>query len=296
MAWNRYWHHHGAAVSTVILLILIVVVVLAPITARYPVNQAVLDISKGKNQFLSPRSIAWFGTDDIGRDIYSRLIYGMRVSLFIGIASAIFSVVIGTTIGSIAGLRGGKFDDIMMRVTDLFLAFPFLVAIIVVRAFLGGLPWLTSIVGDKSSIRFLIFLFTLFGWMTVARLVRSQVLSLKEREYIEAARAVGASYRRIVVSHLLPNSIGPILVALTISVTAAVIGESTLSFFGLGPQPGANSTSLGNLIELSRSGARQGNWWLVVYPCGALVLIAICINFIGDGLRDALDPKLDTGS
>lgn len=296
MAWNRYWRHRGASVSTVIMVLLVIVVVLAPLTARYEVNQAVLDISEGKNQFLSPRSIAWFGTDDIGRDLYSRLIYGMRVSLFIGIASAILSVIVGTTIGAIAGLRGGMFDDLMMRVTDLFLAFPFLVAIIVVREFLGGLGWVTAIIGDKSSIRFLIFLFAVFGWMGVARLVRGQVLSLKEREYIEAARAVGSSNRRLVVAHLLPNSIGPILVALTISVTAAVIGESTLSFFGLGPQPGANSTSLGNLIELSRAGARQGNWWLVVFPCGGLVLMAICINFIGDGLRDALDPKLDSGS
>jgi peptide/nickel transport system permease protein len=296
MAWKRYWRHRGAAISTVVMTLLVGFVAFPSLTSRYGVNEAVLKISQGKNQFLSPRSIAWFGTDDIGRDVYSRLISGMRVSLFIGISSAIISVVIGTAVGAFAGLRGGKFDDIMMRVTDLFLAFPFLVAIIVVRAFLGGLDWVTSIVGEKSSIRFLIFLFAVFGWMTVARLVRSQVLALKEREFIEAARAVGASNRRIIISHLLPNSIGPILVALTISVTAAVVGESTLSFFGLGPQPGGGSTSLGNLILLSKSGAKQGNWWLVVFPCGALVLMAVCINFIGDGLRDALDPKLDTGS
>jgi peptide/nickel transport system permease protein len=131
--------------------------------------------------------------------------------------------------------------------------------------------------------------------MYVARLVRGQVLSLKEREFVEAARAVGASNLRIVVSHLLPNSIGPITVALTLSVIGAVVGESTLSFFGLGPQPGQNSTSLGKLVELSSSGAKQGNWWLVVFPCGALVLLALCINFIGDGLRDAFDPKLVSG-
>ena len=121
------------------------------------------------------------------------------------------------------------------------------------------------------------------------------MLALKEREFIEAARAVGSSNSRIVVSHLLPNSIGPILVALTLSVIAAVVGESTLSFFGFGPQPGAAGTSLGKLIELSKEGAKQGNWWLVVFPCGALVLLAVCVNFIGDGLRDALDPKLDSG-
>ena len=301
LAWGRYWRHRGASVSTVVMLFLLVMVLATPITARYGVTDPVLKISEGKNQFLSPRGIAWFGTDDIGRDVYSRLLYGVRTSLFIGLASAIISVFVGTAVGAFAGLRGGRFDDIMMRVTDVFLAFPFLVAVIVVREFLGGLndvpgfAWVNTVIGEKTSIRFIIVLFAIFGWMGVARLVRGQVLSLKEREYIEAARAVGASNLRIVTAHLLPNSIGPITVALTLSVIAAIVGESTLSFFGLGPQPGSGSTSLGKLIELSNEGAKQGNWWLVVFPCGALVLLALCINFIGDGLRDAFDPKLDSG-
>jgi peptide/nickel transport system permease protein len=295
LAWKRYWRHRGAAISTVTMLFLLIMVIFTPFTARYGINEQVVKISEGNNVYLPPSKMAWFGTDDIGRDVYSRLLFGIRTSLFIGVASAILSVFVGTAVGAIAGLRGGKFDDIMMRVTDLFLAFPFLVAVIVVREFLGGVPWLTPIIGEKTSIRFIICLFAIFGWMGVARLVRSQVLGLKEREFIEAARAVGGSNMRIVVSHLLPNSIGPILVALTISVIAAVVTESTLAFFGLGPQPGSGSTSLGKLIELSREGAKQGNWWLVAFPCGALVLLAICINFIGDGLRDALDPKLDSG-
>jgi len=296
MAWQRYWRHRGAAVCTVVMAFLLVYVLLAPITARYGVTEQVCSIGDCKNQFIPPSSIAWFGTDDIGHDIYSRLIYGIRVSMFIGIASAVLSVLIGTLIGAVAGLYGGKFDDIIMRVTDIFLAFPFLVSVIVVRQFLAGLSFLKPIVGDVSSIRFIIFLFAIFGWMGVARLVRCQVLALKEREFIEAARAVGASNPRIVVAHLLPNSVGPILVSLTLSVIGAITAESTLSFFGFGPQPGSDSTSLGKLIELSRSGARQGNWWLVVFPCGALILLAVCINFIGDGLRDALDPKLDKGA
>ena len=296
MAWQRYWRHRGAAICTVIMGFLLLFVLAAPLTARYGVNEQVCSIQECKNQFIPPSSIAWFGTDDIGYDIYSRLIYGIRVSMYIGVASAILSVVLGTVIGAVAGLYGGKFDDIVMRVTDIFLAFPFLVAVIVVRQFLAGLSFLKPIVGDVSSIRFIIFLFAIFGWMGVARLVRGQVLALKEREFVEAARAVGASNKRIVLAHLLPNSIGPILVSLTLSVIGAITAESTLSFFGFGPQPGANSTSLGKLIELSRSGARQGNWWLVVFPCGALVLLAVCINFIGDGMRDALDPKLDKGA
>ena len=295
MARKRYWHHKGAAISTVIMSFLLIIVIFAPWTARYGINEQVLDISEGKNQYLSPRSIAWFGTDQIGHDLYSRLLWGVRTSLFIGVSSAILSVVIGTAVGAIAGLKGGRFDDLVMRVTDIFLAFPFIVVIIIMRAFLGNVPWITSIIGDISSIRFIIALFAIFGWMGVARLVRGQVLSLKEREFVEAARAVGASNTRIVISHLLPNSIGPILIALTLSVIGAIVGESTLSFFGLGPQAGADSTSLGKLVELSAEGAKQGNWWMVVFPCGALVLLAICINFIGDGLRDAVDAKLDTG-
>lgn len=295
LAWKRYWRHKGAAVSTVIMLILLAIVIATPVTARYGVQEQVLKISEGKNQFLSPRSIAWFGTDDIGHDMYSLLLYGIRTSLFIGLASAVLSVVIGTAVGAYAGLRGGKFDDLMMRVTDIFLAFPFLVAVIVVREFLGALTWLKPIVGEKTSIKFIIVLFAVFGWMGVARLVRGQVLALKEREFIEASRAVGSTNFRIVRKHLLPNSIGPIIVALTLSVIGTIVGESTLSFFGFGPQPGADTTSLGKLVELSRSGATTGNWWLVVFPCGALVLLALCINFIGDGLRDAFDPKLDHG-
>ena len=295
LAWKRYWAHKGAAVSTVVMAILLFFVLATPITARYGINEQVRNITEGNNVFLGPSSLAWFGTDDIGRDMYSRLLYGIRTSLFIGFASAILSVLIGTAVGAFAGLRGGRFDNAMMRITDLFLAFPFLIAVILVREFLGGLEWLEPVVGAKTSIRFIIVLFAIFGWMGVARLVRGQVLALKEREYIEAARAVGASNLRIVVSHLLPNSIGPILVSLTLSVIAAVVGESTLSFFGFGPQPGEASTSLGNLIGLSQDGVQRGDWFLAVFPCGALVLLAICINFIGDGLRDALDPKLDSG-
>jgi peptide/nickel transport system permease protein len=295
MAWKRYWAHKGAAVSTILLGIVMILVIAAPFTARYGINEQVRSIQEGNNVFLPPQDIAWFGTDDIGRDMYTRLLYGIRTSMFIGISSAILSVLIGTVVGSIAGLRGGKFDDFLMRVTDLFLAFPFLILVVLIREFLGGIGAIEPIIGDKTSIRFIIVLFAVFGWMYVARLVRGQVLALKEREFVEASRAAGASNFRIVKSHLLPNSVGPILVALTLSVIAAVVAESTLSFFGFGPQPGQDNTSLGNLIQLSRDAVGRGDWWLTVFPCGSLVLLAICINFIGDGLRDALDPKLDTG-
>lgn len=297
LAVKRYLHHKGAVVALVVLVIMTLFVILAPITARYGVNEAVFETSPERPNFnLPPQSIAWFGTDDIGRDLYSRLIYGLRVSLLIGLASAIMGTIVGVTIGAIAGMRGGWIDDVLMRVTDIFLAFPFLVTLLVVRSFIGSLGWLEPIVGPTTSIRFVITLFVLFGWMPVARLMRGQVLSLKEREFVEASRALGATNTRIVVKHLIPNSVGPILVALTFAVSGAIVAESTLGFFGFGPQPGSGATSLGNLVGGSRGALLPGYWWLVVFPCVLLVLVTLCVNFIGDGLRDATDPKLDMGS
>lgn len=293
MALRRFVGHKAAVASCIVLGFFIVMVALSSVTTRYGVNQSV---RKPPNSFLPPQKIAWMGTDDIGRDIYSRLIYGIRVSLLIGFFSAIISVAIGCVVGAIAGFRGGFFDDVMMRVTDLFLAFPFLVALLVVRNMLGALGFLSPLIGDSGSIRFIIFLLAIFGWMTVARIVRGQVLSLKEREFIEAARAVGASRRYIILRHLLPNSIGPIMVALTFSVVGAIIGEATLSFFGYGPQAGDGTTSLGLLVGQAKGAVQSGFWWMVVFPCFSLVIISLCINFIGDALRDATDPRLDMGS
>ncbi len=292
MALRRFVSHKAAVVSCIIIGVLALFVILAPFTARYGVNQSV---QAPPNSFLSPRSNAWLGTDDIGRDLYSRLIYGVRVSLLIGLASAVISVTLGALVGAVAGFRGGKFDDVLMRVTDLFLAFPFLVTLLVVRNVLGGLPWLKPLTGEMNSVRFIIVLFSIFGWMGVARIVRGQVLSLKEREFVEAARAVGASRRYIIARHLLPNSVGPIMVALTFSVVGAIISESTLAFFGYGPQAGDGATSLGILVGAAKGAVQTGFWWLAVFPCFVLIIIALSINFIGDALRDATDPRLDRG-
>ena len=181
MAVRRFVHHRAAFVSLIVLSLMVLFVILAPFTARYGVNEAVFKTSvENPNQFLSPRSIAWLGTDDIGRDLYSRLIYGLRISIFIGLAAAVFGTILGVTIGAIAGLRGGWIDDVLMRVTDLFLAFPFLVTLLVLRSVMASVSWLEPIVGKPTSIRFVIVLFVLFGWMGVARLMRSQVLALKE--------------------------------------------------------------------------------------------------------------------
>jgi len=294
MAFKRFVSHKPAVLATVILLLMIIFVLLAPITARYGINEAVFPSGgeQGSNRYLPPQSVAWFGTDEIGRDLYSRLIYGARVSLMIGLAAAVIAVVIGTAVGAYSGIKGGFFDDVMMRITDVFLAFPFLVALLVVRNMLGEIDWVTSIIGERTSVRFIIVLLALFGWMPVARVVRGQVLALKEREFIEASRAMGASNRRVVIRHLLPNAIGPILVALTFTVVAFVILEATLGFFGFGPQPGSGQTSLGLLVGSSKENVLSGNWWMVVFPCAVLVVLALSINLFGDGLRDATDPKM----
>ena len=292
MAMRRFISHKAAVVSCVLLGVMVLAVILSPITARYGINE---QVRNPPNTFLPPQKLAWFGTDEIGRDMYSRLIYGIRVSLIIGLFSALISTVVGCIVGAVAGFRGGRFDDIVMRVTDLFLAFPFLVALLVVRNTIGGIGWLTAIIGDKSSARFVVFLLSIFGWMGVARIVRGQILALKEREFIEAARAVGATRRYIVRTHLLPNSIGPIMVALSFAVVGSIIAESTLAFFGYGPQAGDGGTSLGILVGAAKGAVQSGYWWIAVFPCFALVLISLAINFIGDALRDATDPRLDRG-
>jgi ABC-type dipeptide/oligopeptide/nickel transport system permease subunit len=289
MAFDRFVSHRAAVVSVFVMVTLVVFVALSPFTARYGVNE---QVQAPPNYFLPPRANAWLGTDDIGRDLYSRLIYGVRVSLVIGLFSGLISVAIGCVIGSVAGFRGGWFDDVVMRVTDLFLAFPFLVTLLVMRNMIGGISWLKPVTGELNSVRFIIVLFAIFGWMGVARVVRGQVLALKEREFIEAARAAGASRWYIVRRHLLPNSIGPIMVALTFSIVGAIISESTLAFFGYGPQAGDGSTSLGILVGQAKGAVNTGFWHLALFPCLTLVVIALSINFIGDALRDATDPRL----
>lgn len=291
MAYMRFRAHKAASVSVVILGFLVIYVLLSPFTARYGVNEQIFEISEGQNYNLAPRAAAWFGTDSIGRDLYSRIIFGLRVSLLLGILASAFSLVVGVAVGAYAGLKGGRFDDVVMRLTDVFLAFPFLVALLVVRNVLGAVPWITTIIGEPSSIRFLVVLFTIFGWMSVARILRAQVMALKEREFVEAARAAGASNWFIIRKHLIPNSTGPILVALSLGVVGVIVSEATLSLFGYGPNPGEGATSLGLLVAESKIAVRAGYWWLALYPFAALLLVTLCVSFIGDGLRDAFDPK-----
>ena len=293
MAFKRYMNHRAAVVSAVMLTIIVVFVILSPITARYGVNESIFKAEAGRpNSNLPPSSQAWFGTDANGRDLYSRLIYGTRVSLLLGLFTGVISVALGALVGAIAGLKGGWIDDLLMRGTDIMLALPLLVVLVIVRGALRNVSWVETIMGKSTSVRFLIILLSLIGWMGVARLVRGQVKQLKEREFIEAARALGASTNRIMFRHLLPNSIGQLMVALSFAIIGAITAEATLSFFGYGPDAGSGMTSMGLLIRDSKKAVPPGYWWLVVYPGLLLILVSLCINFIGDGMRDAVDPKM----
>jgi peptide/nickel transport system permease protein len=287
----RHYRRNWLAMAALIILVLIVLACLFPsVVARYSETQR---LPKTKSTFINspPSAKAWFGTDDLNRDLFSRIFYGGRVSIMIGISVALIACTVGTIIGAIAGYLGGLFDDILMRITDLFLAFPILVSLLVIRNVLSEVPLVNSIMGDKTSLRFMVLLLSFVGWMAVARIVRGVVLSLKEREFVEASRSVGASGPRIMFRHLIPNALGPIMVALSLSVVGAILAESTLSFFGYGPSPGQGRTTWGLLIAHSKNTVLSGYWWLVVFPCAFLVLTIVCINFVGDGLRDAFDPK-----
>jgi peptide/nickel transport system permease protein len=256
----------------VILGILGLSVLLAPILAHGHTYYSI-----HFNQALqSPGKSHWFGTDNLGRDEFARVIYGGRISLLIGLSVALSSGIIGTLLGALAGFYGGWVDQVLMRVTDLFLAIPLLVVLILAEAILGG------------SIFDIVAILTLVFWMPVARIVRGMVLSLKEKEFVEAARASGASNFRIIFSHLLPNAIGPITVVVTLGVAQAIITESALSFLGFGVKP--PTPTWGNLLNDAQPFALL-HPPMVWFPGLFILITVLAVNFVGDGLRDALDPR-----
>jgi ABC-type dipeptide/oligopeptide/nickel transport system permease subunit len=290
LAVRRFRRNKLAMFALFVLLIIMFACLFPSIPARYGVNER-LPVTDTTYINAPPSIEAWFGTDDLNRDLYSRIFYGGQTSILIGLAVAAIACLIGTMVGAVAGYRGGKFDDILMRITDLFLAFPILVSLLVLRNVLAEIPMIETVMGDKSSIRFMVILLSAVGWMVTARIVRGEVLQLKQREFVEAARSLGASGPKIMFKHLLPNSLGPIMVALSLSVAEAILAESTLSFFGYGPSPGEGRTTWGLLIGQSKRTILSGYWWLVLFPCIFLVVTIVCINFVGDGLRDSFDPK-----
>ena len=222
-----------------------------------------------------PSSAHWFGTDPLGRDLLARVLYGGRVSLAVGLVATLVSLIIGVSYGAIAGFRGGKTDEIMMRIVDILYSLPYIFLVILLLVFFS---------------RSIIMLFVALGlvqWLTMARIVRGQVLSLKQQTFVEAARALGATDAAIIFRHIVPNTLGPVIVYTTLTVPAIILQEAFLSFLGLGVQP--PDASWGTLVS---DGARVLALfpWLVIFPGMALSLTLFCFNFLGDGLRDALDP------
>lgn len=225
----------------------------------------------------SPSARHWLGTDALGRDVFSRLVYGSRVSLAVGFVSVGISVLIGAFLGALAGYFGGTVDSAVMRLVDLMLCFPSMFLILAVIAFVGPSIWnVMAVIG-------------LTGWMGVCRLVRAEFLTLRERDYVAAARALGAGPLRIIFRHLLPNALAPVLVAAVLGVAGAILTESALSFLGLGVQP--PTPSWGNILADGRANLDIA-WWLSVFPGLAITVTMLAYNLFGEGLRDALDPRL----
>jgi peptide/nickel transport system permease protein len=230
----------------------------------------------------------WLGTDDQGRDIFSAVIYGMQISLLIGIASVVLSVVMGVGLGLLSGYVGGRLDAFIMRVCDVMLSFPaILVALLIDGVARAVLPRDSH---NELAFGVLIIAIALSGWVQYARTVRGSTLVEKNKEYIQAARVIGVSPFKIMLKHVLPNVLGPVLVLATVHIATAIITEATLSFLGVGVPP--TTPSLGTLIRIGNEFLFSGEWWITIFPGLALILLVLSVNLLGDWLRDALNPKL----
>src|ERR1700756_5424124 len=280
--WRRFRRHKLALASTGILLLMMLAVVFGPLLWQVPIND--IDFSA---HLEGPSWAHPFGTDDLGQDLLARMLYGGRISLAVGLAAMLVAIIAGTAIGAIAGMSRGSIDAALMWLTDLFLSLPQLpLLLLLIYLFRDSLK---ALVGPEAGI-FLMIVAVIggFRWMPVARLVRAQFLSLREKEFVEAARALGATPWRLVLRHILPNSLGPVIVAGTIDVAAAIIAESTLSFLGLGFPP--DIPTWGRLLFDAKDYLDIAPHW-ALFAGAAIFLTVLAINFIGDGLRDALDPR-----
>ena len=231
-----------------------------------------------------PSAEHFFGTDNLGRDNWSRVLAGVRISLQVGLGTQVVVLIIGLTIGALAAMGGRLSDNLLMRFTDITYAFPDLLFIILMRAVLQGRDWPVL----REPILQVIFAISFVSWTTIARLVRGQMLSLQQRDFVVAARALGAPTWRVVLVHMLPNTLGPVVVAITFGIPIAIFAEAALGFIGFGLPP--PTASLGRLVSDGYNFI-QVNYWVVVFPAGAIALLMLCFTFLGDGLRDALDPR-----
>jgi peptide/nickel transport system permease protein len=281
-AWRRFRRHRLAVASAAILALIVLSVALGPLIWRVPINDIDFSATLATPSWQHP-----FGTDDLGQDLLARMLYGGRISIAVGLAAMLVSVVAGTLVGALAGISRGSVDAALMWLTDLFLSLPQLpLLLLIIYLFRDSLK---ALAGPEVGVFVLIVVVIgAFRWMPVARLVRAQFFSLREKEFVEAARALGASTTRQVVHHILPNALGPVIVAGTIDVAAAIIAESTLSFLGLGFPP--DIPTWGRLLYDAKDNLDVAPHW-ALFPGAAIFLAVLTINFIGDGLRDTLDPR-----
>lgn len=278
LVWRRFKRHPGAVAGTIVLAIIVIVVLLAPLSPYDPVKSDI------KNRFQAPSLEHPFGTDGLGRDLLTRCLYGGRVSLFVGFMVMIITLIIGVPVGMIAGYFGGTIDNLLMRLIDAALSLPTLLILILLSAIMREteLPLMKS-----NNVMTIAVVIGVLSWMTVARLVRAIFLYLREMEYVTAASALGASTLMIMVSEILPNGFGPIIVEATLEVGYAIMLESGLSFLGFGIMP--PTPSWGNLLSNAQEHLIEYPW-LAIFPGLMIFFTIISINYIGDGLRDALDP------
>ncbi len=272
IVWRRLKRHRMAMAGGAVILLFIAVAVFAGVLTPYAFDQ--IDLYKRK----APPSLAHpLGTDELGHDVLTRLLYAGRISLSVGFSAALAAALFGTLVGGIAGYYGAWPDNALMRFTDIMFSIPDLPILIILSRYLGG------------SVTGIIFVLSVFAWMGTARLVRGELLKLRNQDFSEAARAIGASDGRIMVRHLIPNALAPVIVAATLTVGGAILSEAALSFLGIGIQP--PTPSWGNMLQ----NAQDFVWttpWLAVWPGAMIFLTVLCFNFLGDGLRDALDPRL----
>jgi peptide/nickel transport system permease protein len=278
LAWRKFRKHRLALVGLGILIVLIAIAIVGPIFQPFNFQQ-VPNPDKLVANGRPPSVQHLFGeTGGLQRDVFLLVVNGARTSMFVGFSSMIIGVVLGTMVGSLAGYFGGKLDNVLMRIVDVMLSLPLLFLILVASRFFGN-----------GNVLLIVLIFGFFSWMGVARLVRSLFLSLREQEFVEAARAVGVGDRRIIFRHILPNAVSPIVVVASLIVAGNIIAEAFVSFLGFGISP--TTPTWGNILTAAQTYISRGNWWWPLFPGMAIVLTVIAVNFVGDGLRDALDPR-----
>ena len=280
ITWQQFKRHRPALIGAIVVLIIVLTAIFAPVISSYNPETFNLDI-----RVQPPSTAHIMGTDELGRDLFTRILYGGRISLAIGLLAMVLAVSVGALVGALAGYYGSWVDSSLMRVTDVFLAFPRLFVLILITTVLRqlDLPWLHA--SDWQPIAAVI---GLLSWMSIARLVRAEYLSIKEKEFIEAARAIGAQNARIIFQHILPNSASPIIIAATLGVAESMLTEAGLSYLGFGVQP--PTPTWGNLLRNAQAQMTYAPW-MAVFPGLMIFISVIAINYIGDGLRDALDPR-----